>query len=290
MAQLLCAGTGRPEQVSPTTMKSEPPGPPVPTSCTRSARSPVLETVSVCAELMVPCGCVANVNRVGINWTAAVAVLSRTSTLSSMKSLTTARSGLPSALRSAATTDFGNVPAANATGAPNWPPGPPGSTDTVPGAASALPLVTTRSGSSSPLKSATATEPGLAPAAKATCAANPAPPAPTNTDTVPATALATARSGSPSPLKSFTATASGKLPTANVAGWPKSAPTVPFRIDTVLEPLFATARSGSPSPLKSATATARGWAPTAKLTCGPKPPPAAPSSSDTLLEFVLATV
>ena len=114
-----------------------------------------------------------------------------------------------------------------------------------------------------------------------------------STDTVSLLKLATARSGLPSPLKSATARESGPVPTAKVFWAAKAGAVAPTAAvfsstDTLLSVMLATARSGLPSPLKSPTASGWGPEPTAKVTCAAKEGAVAPagvvlSSTDTVL-------
>src|SRR5947207_15657606 len=78
-------------------------------------------------------------------------------------------------------------------------------------------LATARSGLPSPLRSPTATDAGLVPAAKANGARKVAAPLPNSTETLLEPKLATARSGLPSPLKSPTATEKGLVATPQTA-------------------------------------------------------------------------
>src|SRR5262249_31943182 len=135
----------------------------------------------------------------------AVAVARKTCTVPELTSLATARSGRPSPLKSATTTDEGLVPATKLTGRRKTPVPERRSTLTVP----LEEFVTTRSGLPSPLTSATAKALGPLPAVGELLGAwNPPPPLLRSTLTVPGlTLLVTARSGRPSLLKSPTATA-----------------------------------------------------------------------------------
>src|SRR5438105_10601424 len=118
--------------------------------------------------------------------------------------LATARSCLPSALKSPTATENGPVSAAKLVAALKLPTPSPNRTDTLLEAR----FATTRSCLPSPLKSPMATDQELLPAAKLVAALKLPAPSPNRTETLPLAllpALATARSCSPSPLKSPTA-------------------------------------------------------------------------------------
>src|SRR5205823_4259837 len=129
--------------------------------------------------------------------------------------LATARSGLPSRLKSPTTTESGRVP--TPTGEPaacEKPPNPfPSRIDTM---FEALWSATARSGLPSRLKSPTASDLRPPPTAKGEpegCEKPPAP-SPSRIVTLFELAFVTARSGLPSRLKSQTATELGTLPTS----------------------------------------------------------------------------
>src|SRR5712664_3294630 len=98
------------------------------------------------------------------------------------------------------------------------------------------PLATARSSHPSPLKSPTATETGLSPAAKLSAAWKVPSPFPRSTETLlELKATATARSSHPSPLKSPTATETGLSPAAKLsAAWKVPSP-FPRSTETLLE-------------------------------------------------------
>src|SRR5260370_28668132 len=116
---------------------------------------------------------------------------------SSEPSLATARSVIPSPLRSATPTEVGRLPVPKLPA--GWkPPSPsPKYTETL----LEPKLPTTRSGTPSPLKSPTATEDAERPAPKLRAAWKLPSPLPNSTETVEAPELATARTEAPSPLK-----------------------------------------------------------------------------------------
>src|SRR5437667_262180 len=181
--------------------------------------------------------------------------------------LATARSGLPSRLKSPTATESGFVPAPKLVAAPKPPVPLPSSTDT-----SLEPrLATARSGLPSRLKSPTATETGFVPTPK--LVSEKLSPAQEQrlvfrrTDTLLEVWLAVARSGLPSRLKSPTATEYGSVPAVKLVAAPKLPVPLPSSTDTLLalKPTLDVARSGLPSRLKSPTATEIGFVPTPKL-------------------------
>src|SRR5439155_188540 len=122
--------------------------------------------------------------------------------------LETARSGLPSPLKSPTAMDAGRLPAPKASAAWKVPLPVPCSTNTW----LELGMATARSGSPSPLRSPTVTERGPLqqplPSEKFVSARKVPSPLPSSTETLAESKLATARSCTPSPLKSPTVTES----------------------------------------------------------------------------------
>src|SRR2546426_470431 len=169
----------------------------------------------------------------------------------------TARSGIPSPLKSPTAAERGREPVAKFRAAWKVPSPLPSSTETL----LEVRLTTARSGTPSPLKSPTAAETGGAPGAKLRAAWKGPPPLPRSSEMVPDPPLTTARSRTRSPLKSPTTTKTGFLPTAKVRGAWKVRSAPPSSTETVSERELATARSGTPSPLKSPTATDEGSRP-----------------------------
>ncbi len=206
----------------------------------------------------------------------------------------TARSAMPSLLKSPVATGVGRLP--TATGNPGAGANPP-----LPSPSNILTLlllvfVTARSAMPSPLKSPTARPPGPLPTATgdAGAGANPPLPSPNRMLTLSLAEFATARSAMPSPLKSALATPEGIKPTAigdPAAGANPPLPS-PNRMLTLLLPAFVTARSTMPSPLKSPVAIPPGPVPTANGDPGAGANPPLPSPSRiltlSLIEFATA--
>src|SRR6266702_1857452 len=119
--------------------------------------------------------------------------------------LATARSSLPSPLKSPTVTPAGPLPTVKLGAGMKVPLPLPSSTEAVPEST----LETARSGLPSPLKSPTATSPGWVPTGKVFGAWKVPSPLPSNTQAVQSPKLTTARSGFPSPLKSATAMPEG---------------------------------------------------------------------------------
>ncbi len=120
-----------------------------------------------------------------------------------------------------------------------------------------LELATSKSKLPSSLKSVTATEVGLLPAAKLVALLNSPLPFSKRMDTLLELPLTTTKSERPSLLKSAGATARDKLPVKTLAALLKLPSPLPNNTDTLPEekPSLATARSKMSSLLKSATAT-----------------------------------
>src|SRR5580700_11932792 len=117
--------------------------------------------------------------------------------------------------------------------------------------------VTAMSTLPSPLKSPTASDTGLAPAAYSI--PDPNVPLPLPKRTTALKELATARSNLPSPLKSPRATESVAIPVAYARKGGNVPSPLPKKMFTPWS--FATAKSSFPSPLKSPTATELGFGP-----------------------------
>ena len=183
----------------------------------------------------------------------------------------TARSGLPSPLRSPIATDTGLAPTGTLMAEPKMAEPKPllpllSSTDTVPENW----FATARSGLPSPLRSPIATDTGPESTGIWGVRMKPPLPLPSSTDTVPEVWLATTRSGLPSPLRSPIATDTGRRPTGKSVAGPKPPLPLLSSTDTVLEMMLATTRSGLPSPLRSPSATDTGGVPSEKLAAAAK--------------------
>jgi len=187
----------------------------------------------------------------------------------------TAKSGLPSPLRSPIETEFGPVPVLKSLFAENVGVVAPGvvvfkNTETV----VSLRFGTARSGLPSPLRSPIKTDSGPVPVVKSVLAENEGVGTPiavvfNNTETVPEVTFATARSNLPSPLKSLTESDRGPVTTGKSVLAENEGVVAPGAVvfkntETVLDTLFGTARSGKPSPLKSAMGTEYGPFPVVK--------------------------
>src|SRR5579859_4956391 len=163
--------------------------------------------------------------------------------------LVTAKSSLPSLLKSPMATDKGTLPVAGDEGeAVNVPSPLPNRIVTV----LLAKFGTAKSNFPSPLKSPTATEFGALPVAGDEAVGVKVPsPFPNRIVTLLLLLLATAKSGFPSPLKSPIATEFGLVPVAGDEGEAVNVPSpLPNRIVTVLPKVLATAKSSFPSPLK----------------------------------------
>ena len=206
--------------------------------------------------------------------------------------LATARSRMPSPLKSPVARACGPAPVAN--GLPlagvNPPELTPRSMVTVP----SVVLAIARSRLPSPLKSPVMIACGPLPTANGlTAAVKPPAPLPSSSVTLLLAVLAIARSRMPSRLKSPTAIPDGLLPTAK--GLPLAAAKLPEPVPsntvTVEAPKLAIARSSLPSPLKSPVSMARGPFPTARglPAAALNFPAPMPSSTVTVLSPLLAT-
>jgi len=211
------------------------------------------------------------VAKVGVVALVAV-VLSRMEALLSPR-FVTAKSGLPSPLKSPMLTDSELVPVVKSTLVAKVGVVAP----VVLSRMEALPLpqcATAKSGLPSPLKSPMPTDSGAVPVVKSTLGAKVGVVAPvvlSRMETVLLSKFVTARSGFPSPLMSPMLTKVGVVPVAKSTlgakvGVVASVVVVLSRMETVLLPLFATAKSGFPSPLKSPMLTERGLVPVVKST------------------------
>src|SRR5712692_6322521 len=172
--------------------------------------------------------------------------------------LATARSSLPSPLKSPKATPYTAGFTSNVCAGPNVPSPPPNRTETLPRFTSSLAVTTSRL--PSPLKSPTANWIGRLPRSKLRGSLKVPSPWPSRIEMLLVPKLATTWSSMPSPLKSPATTATGLSPTPNCRGGPKLPSPRPRRMETAKFP-GATARSGIPSPLKSPTAIPRGVPP-----------------------------
>ena len=164
----------------------------------------------------------------------------------------TARSGLPSPLKSATVTSSGLVPAVRFTAGPKVPSPLPKSTlaPLAPAPWTSV-LVTARSSLPSRLKSASARPKGLSATVTFWAGAKVPSPLPNSTLTVLVLMVARSKSGLPSPLTSPTAEPSGGLPTVKFwTLWNEPLP-LPRRTLTVVLWRFVRTRSTLPSRLKS---------------------------------------
>ena len=169
----------------------------------------------------------------------------------------TARSDLPSPLKSPAASPSGLWPTAMVCAAGKLPSPRPNNTETVVDAV----LAAARSGAPSPLKSPAATAHEMLPMAKVRGAWRLPSPLPSSTETVldpsavPSRSFATATSSLPSLLKSPGTVEVGPRPAAKpTPNWKVPSP-LPSSTETVSAPVLAATRSGLASPLKSPTAT-----------------------------------
>lgn len=189
-----------------------------------------------------------------------VVVFNSTATLSSLN-FVAARSGLPSPLKSAATSDVCVLPTAKLVGAVKVPPC----------AAEQYRNAVQVDVGDGEVRVAVAVEVGHRDGGHAAVrgqdgrAGEGATGAPEQHHDLAGGLVGDCESGSPSPLKSPTATANGNPPVAMLVVALKLPPAPPSSTETLPANSFATARSGSPSPLKSPTATELGPSPTAKL-------------------------
>ncbi len=134
----------------------------------------------------------------------------------------TAKSDLPSPLKSPTVTEKGRLPTEKSVAVPKLPVPVPNSTETV----LLKSFATAKSDLPSPLKSPTVTERGLIPTEKLVAGPKLPVPVPNSTETLLLSEFATAKSDLPSPLKSPTVTELGRFPTVKLVGGLKAISTL----------------------------------------------------------------
>src|ERR1039458_3612645 len=200
-------------------------------------------------------------------------------------SLVTAKSALPSPLKSPTASEVGPNPTEN--GLPDASVKPPRPSPNKTVTLLLIEFATARSALPSPLKSPITIEFGMLPVDGLTeAAAKRPPPSPNRMVTLLLFSFATATSGIPSPLKSPTTREAGLFPTALGPPGDINPPRPsPSSTVTLLVSGSATIRSAYPSPLKSPTLTEESCAATARglEDAAVKPPLPFPSSTVMLL-------